>query len=52
VQEGRRALFITHDENGGFVLQARFGADVPNLGAWRRSVTGDLTAARWRASTS
>src|SRR3954451_11207769 len=26
-------------------LEARFGAEVPNLSAWRRSVTGDLTSA-------
>jgi phospholipase C len=26
-------------------LEARFGAEVPNLSAWRRSVTGDLTTA-------
>src|SRR4051812_11081207 len=26
-------------------LERRFGAEVPNLGAWRRAVAGDLTAA-------
>jgi len=26
-------------------LERRFGAEVPNLSAWRRSVTGDLTSA-------
>lgn len=26
-------------------LETRFGAEVPNLSAWRRSVTGDLTTA-------
>jgi phospholipase C len=26
-------------------LETRFGVEVPNLSAWRRSVTGDLTAA-------
>ncbi len=26
-------------------LEARFGAEVPNVSAWRRSVTGDLTSA-------
>jgi phospholipase C len=26
-------------------LEARFGVEVPNLSAWRRSVTGDLTTA-------
>jgi phospholipase C len=26
-------------------LETRFGAEVPNLTAWRRSVTGDLTSA-------
>ena len=26
-------------------LETRFGTEVPNLSAWRRSVTGDLTAA-------
>src|SRR5207244_5731476 len=25
-------------------LETRFGVEVPNLSAWRRSVTGDLTA--------
>jgi phospholipase C len=27
------------------LLEARFGAEVPNLSAWRRSVTGDMTSA-------
>jgi phospholipase C len=27
------------------LLETRFGAEVPNLTAWRRSVTGDLTSA-------
>src|SRR5207244_2506347 len=26
-------------------IETRFGAEVPNLSAWRRAVTGDLTAA-------
>ena len=26
-------------------LETRFGAEVPNLSEWRRSVTGDLTSA-------
>ena len=26
-------------------LESRFGVEVPNLSAWRRSVTGDLTQA-------
>jgi phospholipase C len=26
-------------------LETRFGAEVPNLSAWRRSATGDLTSA-------
>src|SRR5205085_9983779 len=26
-------------------IETRFGAEVPNLSAWRRSVTGDLTRA-------
>ena len=26
-------------------LETRFGAEVPNLSSWRRSVTGDLTSA-------
>jgi len=26
-------------------IETRFGVEVPNLSAWRRSVTGDLTAA-------
>ena len=26
-------------------LETRFGAEVPNLSAWRRSTTGDLTSA-------
>lgn len=26
-------------------LETRFGVEVPNLGAWRRTHTGDLTAA-------
>jgi phospholipase C len=27
------------------IVSTRFGAEVPNLSAWRRSVTGDLTSA-------
>ena len=27
------------------VIETRFGVEVPNLSPWRRSVTGDLTAA-------
>jgi phospholipase C len=26
-------------------IETRFGVEVPNLSAWRRSVTGDLTSA-------
>jgi phospholipase C len=52
------ALIVSPFSRGGFVasevfdhtstlrfLEARFGAEVPNLTAWRRSVTGDLTSA-------
>jgi phospholipase C len=51
-------LVISPFTRGGFVcsdtfdhtsmmrfLETRFGAEVPNLSAWRRSVTGDLTSA-------
>ena len=51
-------LVVSPFSRGGFVcnktfdhtstlrfLETRFGAEVPNLSAWRRSVTGDLTAA-------
>ena len=51
-------LVVSPFARGGFVchevfdhtstlrfLETRFGAEVPNLSAWRRSVTGDLTAA-------
>ena len=51
-------LVISPFSRGGFVcsdrfdhtsllrfLERRFGAEVPNLSAWRRSVTGDLTTA-------
>jgi len=51
-------LVVSPFSRGGFVcsdrfdhtsilrfLEARFGAEVPNLSAWRRSTTGDLTAA-------
>jgi phospholipase C len=51
-------LVISPFSQGGFVssavfdhtstlrfLETRFGVEVPNLSAWRRSVTGDLTAA-------
>ena len=51
-------LVVSPFSRGGFVcsqtfdhtsllrfLERRFGAEVPNLSAWRRSVTGDLTAA-------
>jgi phospholipase C len=31
-------------------LETRFGVEVPNLSAWRRSVTGDLTSALHSAS--
>ena len=34
-------------------LETRFGPEVPNLSAWRRSVTGDLTSAfNWGVDTS
>jgi len=52
------ALLISPFSRGGFVssdlfdhtsvlrfLEARFGAEVPNLSAWRRSTVGDLTGA-------
>ncbi len=51
-------LVVSPFSRGGFVcsdtfdhtsvlrfLEARFGVEVPNLSAWRRSVTGDLTTA-------
>lgn len=51
-------MVISPFSRGGFVssdtfdhtsmlrfLETRFGAEVPNLSAWRRSVTGDLTSA-------
>lgn len=51
-------LIISPFSRGGFVssevfdhtsvlrfLETRFGAEVPNLSAWRRSVVGDLTSA-------
>jgi phospholipase C len=51
-------LVVSPYSRGGFVcsdtfdhtsilrfLETRFGAEVPNLSAWRRSVTGDLTSA-------
>ena len=51
-------LVVSPFSSGGFVasetfdhtsmlrfLETRFGTPVPNLSAWRRSVTGDLTAA-------
>jgi phospholipase C len=51
-------LVVSPYARGGFVcsstfdhtslirfLETRFGTEVPNLSAWRRSVTGDLTAA-------
>ena len=51
-------LVVSPFSRGGFVcsktfdhtsvlrlLEARYGTEVPNLSAWRRSVTGDLTAA-------
>jgi phospholipase C len=51
-------LIISPFSRGGFVcpdtfdhtsllrfLETRFGPEVPNLSAWRRSVTGDLTSA-------
>jgi phospholipase C len=50
-------LIVSPFSRGGFVssevldhtsllrfIETRFGAEVPNLSAWRRSVTGDLTA--------
>ena len=34
-------------------LETKFGPEVPNLSAWRRSVTGDLTTAfNWNVDTS
>jgi phospholipase C len=51
-------LVVSPFSRGGFVcsdtfdhtsllrfLETRFGPEVPNLSAWRRSVTGDLTTA-------
>jgi phospholipase C len=51
-------LVVSPFSRGGFVchdtfdhtstlrfLETRFGAEVPNLSSWRRSVTGDLTSA-------
>jgi phospholipase C len=51
-------LVVSPFARGGFVcsdtfdhtsllrfVERRFGAEVPNLSAWRRSVTGDLTSA-------
>jgi phospholipase C len=51
-------LIVSPFTRGGFVcsdtfdhtslprfLETRFGAEVPNLSAWRRSMTGDLTSA-------
>src|SRR6202040_3718152 len=51
-------LIVSPYSRGGFVssdlfdhtsllrfLETRFGAEVPNLSAWRRSVVGDLTSA-------
>ena len=51
-------LVISPFSRGGFVcsdvfdhtsllrfLETRFGVEVPNLSAWRRSVTGDLVSA-------
>ncbi len=51
-------LIVSPFSRGGFVcsdrfdhtsllrfLETRFGAEVPNLTAWRRSITGDLTSA-------
>jgi phospholipase C len=51
-------MVISPFSRGGFVcgdtfdhtstlrlLETRFGVEVPNLSAWRRSVTGDLTSA-------
>src|SRR5439155_24652541 len=51
-------LIVSPFSRGGFVssgvfdhtstlrfLETRFGVPVPNLSAWRRSVTGDLTSA-------
>ncbi len=52
------AIIVSPWTRGGFIssdtfdhtsvlrlIERRFGAEVPNLSAWRRSVTGDLTAA-------
>jgi phospholipase C len=52
------ALVVSPFSRGGFVaserfdhtsllrfLERRFGVEVPNLSAWRRSVTGDMTSA-------
>jgi phospholipase C len=55
----KTVLFLTFDENGGFFdhvppmtapagtrfLETRFGAEVPNLSAWRRAAVGDMTSA-------
>jgi phospholipase C len=52
------ALVVSPFSRGGFVctdtfdhtstlrlLETRFGAEVPNLSAWRRAATGDMTTA-------
>src|SRR5437588_10479825 len=59
------ALVVSPFSRGGFVcsdtfdhtstlrfLETRFGAEVPNLSAWRRAATGDLTSAFSFASAS
>jgi phospholipase C len=44
-----RGGFVSHDtfDHTSLLrfLETRFGAEVPNLSSWRRSVTGDLTSA-------
>ena len=49
VSQFARGGFVSHDvfDHTSLLrfLETRFGAEVPNLSAWRRSVTGDLTSA-------
>jgi phospholipase C len=44
-----RGGFVSHDvfDHTSLLrfLETRFGAEVPNLSSWRRSITGDLTSA-------
>ena len=44
---GRRIVAGTRFDHTSLLrfLETRFGAEVPNLSAWRRGVVGDLTSA-------